>query len=1651
TWKSLQDRGRGGGGGGGSSLEMLTLEFYFHVYFATLPLRHGHKEEVSRDVSSEGWHSTGLVTLIYALPYVPDPTLHPLPSHQSSRTRGVQELRGRLCSYLGVEEDTHHHDPLSLPTSITTDNHSSSVGAALVAQESAVSAVRSQRVTQEKRLQRLQDDYHKLIGVAWELTQGLEAAVRGEKVDLEGTLAACTHRYPELFTLTLTADTTAQPAAILLESMERCRQRPRGALNNPLPALHFSRVTADLGTVPETHVLLLLQALRQRITKVTTGGVRQAVVTAYVRGDVLGLRQSSSQCWSRLANTLTTAKPPHLAQTTARLLNALTAFTSGRTYLASDDVCQVLLAALRVDHPDPGTSDMALAALQKLSIRGEVQSSLIQRGAVEWLAHTLSTSMHPALSPYTLEYSCALLMNLTLRSEGRARCLPLGPALLSTLTSLLTTVPSHVVPYVTGILYSLLSHPSLRQDAVDIHLDTTLQHLAQGCGAEQRKQLEYVVEQVRRDPPLSPPPSPEPVMDLEEDPEWLEEELELDDPVRAPPHTPSGEHLLAWRYILHPGEAEEEGSNRREVVAPARSAPVVPWGPALDSSQPRPNSDGFIMRHQHQVKKQQQQQGMTQHPRGEPGGLTGGGGGGSSGGHWDYPSDTDPIRTNNNTTQYKSSVCESGVGGVGEGGGSWCGGDEVEEWAQSLRRTTPPLSQTRRKETQAHLYVSTPATESEEVSGQVRPNEVTGRPSITCPAEAYLAQHEQWSNTQTQASSNTGGGSYRVVRGEEEGREAGRYVVNGEGGGERYVPEPGGEATVQGEEEVEVLKVDQTTPDPQTISENPEPSPQPSSTEAEAQPVDDTTEEAVVVHLAPAAVSSVPCMASQHPVAPCQSSTLNTPPQEHTETTTAPQGYTTTPKEHTVTTTAPQGYTTTLQEHTMALQKHTEVTAAPHKTLEKTVSSPGGAHDESGEGKLKCDNIRDRPRLSTEVIYEEQPLRVPVLHIKLARGPHNTHVAVDKEQYNHEFGSARPDSLRNYNNNNNPGIATMPSKNIHNKHISRVANEPHNTTQTCMEKKPAASVTEPAETPKQTMEHVDIIITEPSNTEGEQKEREKSVPVIEPTDSKHKEVVKEGHDEASNNDETTHTQHHHQHQHHQEGTTAPQPPTVNNTFKEQNIKEPHELHNTTTTTTTTTTATTTTTTTTTNKVPNTATAAVVVVVNDQEPLPPPPPPKLSKPSKTVHMEQQDKDGTPKPLPQTTAAATHGKRKDDINTPHRHTDFDTPHIHTDEQHRRQSPGTKKDAPGTTTTITKDAHELPNSKIKVAHELPNSNSKSKVAHEIPNSKTKVAHEYPQAAIKKSHEYPQMTRGAHEYPQMAKGVPEYPSIKPPLLEAKLSVDSSVPLKRELTKVPPKPIKRTLSDSKVTVKKNSSQCGTVKSVSKELLSHLAPHNAPHHTTTTNTTPPHHHHQHHHHQHHHLASTVPPKEHTQPLSRNASRSQPPPPPVAAAALKEHPQVTPQVAPPHSSATPKEQQQHTGGGGGGGGRGEGLLLLRKSSLIPSSHPVKPDPVKGYDLVATRLLQQLVGESRDMPAPTSVPESDPLLRSLPAPKVSEYKVAFSSRPRIARTPPSSAAQGTRMGSVPGSAAGGPQSLNPGSPRHVLPPITRNNHTYTRAAT
>ena len=62
-----------------------------------------------------------------------------------------------------------------------------------------------------------------------------------------------------------------------------------------------------------------------------------------------------------------------------------------------------------------GTVDMVVAALQKLSLKWPIRKKMIERGIVEWLADYISdSSTDPEQTPYALEYSTALFMNLCL-------------------------------------------------------------------------------------------------------------------------------------------------------------------------------------------------------------------------------------------------------------------------------------------------------------------------------------------------------------------------------------------------------------------------------------------------------------------------------------------------------------------------------------------------------------------------------------------------------------------------------------------------------------------------------------------------------------------------------------------------------------------------------------------------------------------------------------------------------------------------------------------------------------------------------------------------------------------------------------------------------------------------------------------------------------------------------------------------------------------------------------------------------------------------------------------------------------------------------------------------------------------------------------
>ena len=174
------------------------------------------------------------------------------------------------------------------------------------------------------------------------------------------------------------------------------------------------------------------------------------MLNAYIRVDLLGIRLEADTCLLPLLLCPDRLKK----EAVSRLLNALGSLAPGRTYLAMNwDLLRCVFKAVQLEREDTPTRQNLTGVMQKLSLRRGPQSVMIKLGVIAWLCRLLESS--ESLSDYSLHYTLALLMNLSLRSKGRASCVAHCPRLLSHLTRFLQLESAELRSYANGVLYRL--------------------------------------------------------------------------------------------------------------------------------------------------------------------------------------------------------------------------------------------------------------------------------------------------------------------------------------------------------------------------------------------------------------------------------------------------------------------------------------------------------------------------------------------------------------------------------------------------------------------------------------------------------------------------------------------------------------------------------------------------------------------------------------------------------------------------------------------------------------------------------------------------------------------------------------------------------------------------------------------------------------------------------------------------------------------------------------------------------------------------------------------------------------------------------------------------------------------------------------------
>uniref|UniRef100_A0A3P9NMS0 LisH domain-containing protein ARMC9 n=1 Tax=Poecilia reticulata TaxID=8081 RepID=A0A3P9NMS0_POERE len=535
----------------GSSDEAQNLEFYLHIHFTVYPLRtHPSRQDRAEfeeriflfkqylETRGSALSQTTEFLSYYALPFVPNPTIHPS-FKDLFQDSWMPQLKDKLEKFLSVTLKSS-----KIPRLLTLYVSFFCASSIEAMQQLQLQLAESERRISSyvRKCNKVKTDYHNLIGITAELVDSLEATVSGKMISPEYLQSVCVRLFSSQMRQSAVQSTDfTRPGTA--SSMLRASIALQPKEVPMLPSLDYDKLKNDLVVGSDRLKCLLLQALRWRITRSLPGEQRDTVLQAYISNDLLGRYSTNTKTVLHLMKSANEV----VRQYTARLINAFASLAEGRIYLSQIPVLLKLLTkTLRREEKDSMTRENVLVALQKLSLRRSQQTAMIEDDLIGWLVDELQDS--DCLSDYTLEYSAALLMNLCLRTKGKRKCAESAKHVLKVLTDLLGHENHEIRPYVNGALYSILCIPSVRQEAKEMSVEEILRCYNREENPDLNRQIEFIIKQLNSGDEEGPESDDEEEED-DNDEDLMEIELDKEEILQPQQRELSGETLLTTEYL----------------------------------------------------------------------------------------------------------------------------------------------------------------------------------------------------------------------------------------------------------------------------------------------------------------------------------------------------------------------------------------------------------------------------------------------------------------------------------------------------------------------------------------------------------------------------------------------------------------------------------------------------------------------------------------------------------------------------------------------------------------------------------------------------------------------------------------------------------------------------------------------------------------------------------------------------------------------------------------------------------------------------------------------------------------------------------------------------------------------------------------------
>ena len=260
--------------------------------------------------------------------------------------------------------------------------------------------------------------------------------------------------------------------------------------NNLIDMKRFNQALNHQIYIEDEKLAHIFQEIRLRIYNQKNRELRELTLYEIFYYDIFGTQSNSSTIFKHLLSN------KNLILEVMKLVNSLANFNCGRNYLlAKNTLIEDIVKCMIAEKSDTELRQNCLGAIQKFTLRNQPQNKLIELNVIHYLVD-IFTYQYDYLSDYSKEYGLALLMNLSLRKEGKEKFEAVGEKIIKILIKFLNYDNIQILTCINGMLYSLVKKKKIRELVKNYGIEQKLNDLKKYNNEHINKQIKYITDEL---------------------------------------------------------------------------------------------------------------------------------------------------------------------------------------------------------------------------------------------------------------------------------------------------------------------------------------------------------------------------------------------------------------------------------------------------------------------------------------------------------------------------------------------------------------------------------------------------------------------------------------------------------------------------------------------------------------------------------------------------------------------------------------------------------------------------------------------------------------------------------------------------------------------------------------------------------------------------------------------------------------------------------------------------------------------------------------------------------------------------------------------------------------------------------------------------